>query len=229
MHLRIADAARLLGVEPDVVLRWIKERGLPAQRLGQQFHINSVELQEWALANHVRMAPPKEASEVGAGGEASADIAAAIERGGVHAGVTGATRDAVLSAVVRLPGLPESIDRDLLLQLLLAREMLGSTGVGGGIAIPHPRTPIVLDVDMPPLAVAAYLEKPIDFKAIDGKPVWMLFLLLSPTIQVHLKLLAQLSWALHDAEVRKLFEQRAPLAPVLDRLRALRATKAGAR
>ena len=220
MHLKVSDAARLLEVEPDTVLRWIKEKGLPAQRLRGQFHVNSVELQEWALANHIRMAPPPE--EEDSHKEPTSDLIGSLLRGGVHAGVSGATRDEVLASVVRLPGIPDRIDRDTLLQLLLAREMLGSTGVGGGIAIPHPRTPLVLDVEVPSVAVAGYLPKPIDFKAVDGKPVWMLFLLLSPSIPDHLRLLAQLSWALHDAELRRLLEQRAPLDSLLTRLRAMR-------
>jgi nitrogen PTS system EIIA component len=227
MHLKVSDAARLLEVDPDTVLRWIKEKGLPAHRLREQFYVNSVELQEWALANHVRMAPPPE--EENSRGEPGADIIGALERGGVHAGVSGATREEVLASMVRLPGIPDRVDRDMLLQLLLAREMLGSTGVGGGIAIPHPRTPLVLDVEMPSVAVACYLPKPIDFRAVDGKPVWMLFLLLSPTIPDHLRLLAQLSWALHDRELRRLLEQRAPRDSLLARLRAMRLGGEGAR
>ena len=219
MHLKVSDAARLLEVDPDTVLRWIKEKALPVHRLRGQFHVNSVELQEWALANHVRMAPPEEEDSQQ---EPTADLIGALSRGGVHAAVSGATRDQVLASVVRLPGIPDRIDRDTLLQLLLAREMLGSTGVGGGIAIPHPRTPLVFDVEVPSVAVACYLPKPIEFKAIDGKPVWMLFLLLSPSIPDHLRLLAPLSWALHDAELRRLLEQRAPLDSLLTRLRAMR-------
>lgn len=220
MHLKVSDAARLLEVEPDTVLRWIKEKGLPAHRLRGQFHVNSVELQEWALANHIRIAPPPE--EAGSHREPTSDLISSLLRGGVHADVSGATRDEVLASVVRLPGIPDRIDRDTLLRLLLAREMLGSTGVGGGIAIPHPRTPLVLDVEVPSVAVACYLPKPIDFTAVDGKPVWMLFLLLSPSIPDHLRLLAQLSWALHDTELRGLLEQRASLDSLLTRLRAMR-------
>lgn len=220
MHLKVSDAARLLAVEPETVLRWIKEKALPAHRLRGQFHVNSVELQEWALSHHVRMEPPPE--EEDSHKEPTSELTSALVRGGLHADVSGTTRDEVLASVVRLPGIPDRIDRDTLLQLLLAREMLGSTGVGGGIAIPHPRAPLVFDVEVPSVAVACYLPKPIDFKAVDGKPVWMLFLLLSPSIPDHLRLLAQLSWALHDAELRRLLEQRAPLEALLTRLRAMR-------
>ena len=58
---------------------------------------------------------------------------------------------------------------------LLKREQLGSTGTGGGVAIPHARIEIVK-----PFGVLAKLRKPIDFDAIDGKPVDLVFVLLLP-------------------------------------------------
>jgi nitrogen PTS system EIIA component len=59
---------------------------------------------------------------------------------------------------------------------LLKREQLGSTGVGGGVAIPHTRLPAVKQ----PLGVLARLKQPIDFDAIDGQAVDIVFLLLLP-------------------------------------------------
>src|ERR1700752_1491992 len=61
-------------------------------------------------------------------------------------------------------------------EVLLERERLGTTGIGHGTAIPHGRMP-----DLPQLhALFARLEKPIDFEAIDGQPVDLIFLLLTP-------------------------------------------------
>jgi PTS system nitrogen regulatory IIA component len=59
---------------------------------------------------------------------------------------------------------------------ILKREELGSTGVGGGIAIPHARIPNL----QKPFGVLAHLRKPIDFHAIDGEAVDIVFLLLLP-------------------------------------------------
>jgi PTS system nitrogen regulatory IIA component len=220
MNLKIHEAARLLGVDADEVSAWIRDKGLPAHKFQEQYRINSVELQEWALEHGVRI-PPELTAVNRAGSGPAPDLVAALERGGLHAGVPGRTRDEVLAAVAALPGIPEAIDRELLLQLLLAREMLASTGVGGGIALPHPRSPIVLDVELPPTLLLCFPEQPVDFKAVDGKPVWALFLLLSPTIQDHLRMLSQLSYALHDKQARTLLEQRAPLADLLAHLRAM--------
>ena len=220
MDLKIHEAARLLGADADEVERWIRDRGLRAHFFQEQFRINSVELQEWALEHGIRVPPELMAVNRVATGSA-ADLVAALERGGRHAGVPGNSRDEVLAAVAALPGIPKAIDRDVLLQLLVAREMLASTGVGGGIAVPHPRSPIVLDVEVPPTLLLCFLQQPVDFGAIDGRPVWALFLLLSPTVQQHLRLLSQLSYALHDAQARALLESKAPLADLLARLREL--------
>src|SRR5207244_13163287 len=103
MDLKLQDVARLLEVDPDTVLGWIKERGLPAHRFLDQYKFNSVELQEWALRNHVRIAPDLDAMNRA---PAHSDLAAALERGGVYSDVPGGTRDEVLAAVTRLPGIP---------------------------------------------------------------------------------------------------------------------------
>lgn len=81
---------------------------------------------------------------------------------------------------------------------ILKREELGSTGVGGGVAIPHARIPGLKNA----LGVLARLRKPIDFNAIDGRPVDIVFLLLLPTAPSgeHLNMLAAVSRKLRDLE-----------------------------
>jgi PTS system nitrogen regulatory IIA component len=93
--------------------------------------------------------------------------------------------------------LPEEVDRDFLLRVLLAREALESTGIGDGIAIPHVRNPIVLHVTRP-LITLCFLEHAVEFGAIDGQPVSIVFSLISPTVRAHLRLLSRLSFALQD-------------------------------
>src|SRR5262249_48316043 len=79
---------------------------------------------------------------------------------------------------------------------------LQSTGIGEGIAIPHVRNPIVLHVPRPTVTLC-FLDRPIDFGALDGKPVHVLFAMVSPTVRAHLRLLSRLSFALHDAGFKK--------------------------
>ena len=93
--------------------------------------------------------------------------------------------------------LPADVDRAFLYQVLLAREALGSTGVGDGIAIPHVRNPIVLHLSRPTVTLC-FLEHPVDFGALDGQPVSALFTLVSPTVRAHLHLLSRLAFALRE-------------------------------
>ena len=81
---------------------------------------------------------------------------------------------------------------------LLARERLGTTGVGHGVAIPHAK---IVNFDKL-YGVFARLETPIDFDAVDGEPVDLIFLLLAPegAGAEHLKALARVSRFLRDRE-----------------------------
>jgi len=88
-----------------------------------------------------------------------------------------------------------------ILETLQQRERLGSTGVGNGIAIPHGKL----------FGLFVRLERPIDFEALDGQPVDLIFLLLAPESAGadHLKALARVARLLRDGEVaRKLRDSR---------------------
>jgi PTS system nitrogen regulatory IIA component len=106
------------------------------------------------------------------------------------------------------------MDRDLLLDVILARESLGSTGVGDGIAIPHVRNPIVMHIPQP-LVTLCFLATPVEFAAVDGKPVHTLFTLVCPAIKAHLRLLSRLSFGLGHAPFADAVRRRAPRDEIL--------------
>ncbi|HEY6865712.1 MAG TPA: PTS sugar transporter subunit IIA [Candidatus Eisenbacteria bacterium] len=218
MDLRVRDVARLLDVSENTVYRWAREGSLPSHRVGEQYRFNRVELQEWAAAHGHGVSPELFAARDPAA--AAPSLAAALERGGVYAGVRGERREQVLAAVSDLPGVPPSVNRALLGQLLIGREALASTAVGDGIAIPHPRDPLVVGVDEP-VVLLCFLERPVEFGAMDGEPVRVLFTLLAPSVRQHLQMLAKLAFALHDPGLRSLLKEAAPAAAILARVRAL--------
>jgi len=88
-----------------------------------------------------------------------------------------------------------------ILEILLQREKLGSTGVGNGVAIPHGKLAKLANV----FGLFARLERPIDFEALDGQPVDLIFLLLAPegAGADHLKALARVARLLRDPEVAR--------------------------
>ena len=94
-----------------------------------------------------------------------------------------------------------------ILEILLQREKLGSTGVGNGVAIPHGKLAKLANV----FGLFARLERPVDFEALDGQPVDLIFLLLAPegAGADHLKALARVARLLRDQDIaRKLRESR---------------------
>ena len=86
-----------------------------------------------------------------------------------------------------------------ILEILLQREKLGSTGVGNGVAIPHGKLAKLGNV----FGLFARLERPVDFEALDGQPVDLIFLLLAPegAGADHLKALARVARLLREADV----------------------------
>lgn len=212
------DVARLLNVSEQTVYRWARKGSLPAHRVHEQYLFNRVELQEWAALHKHHVSLELFAPDGSA--ERPPGLLAALEQGGIVHDLPGRSREEVLSAVAKLPGIPAGVDRELLYQLLLAREALASTSVGGGIAIPHPRDPVVAPVDQP-LVFLCFLRHAVDFRAIDGQPVTVLFLLLSPSVREHLRVLARLASALHDEEVKKLLAAGAPSEAILGRIAAI--------
>jgi PTS system nitrogen regulatory IIA component len=91
------------------------------------------------------------------------------------------------------------INERVILETLLQREKLGSTGVGHGIAIPHGKLPKLEKL----FGLFARLERPIDFEALDGQPVDLVFLLLAPegAGADHLKALARVARLLRDPDI----------------------------
>src|SRR5262249_18726429 len=145
-----------------------------------QFRCNRAELLEWATANQVKVSTEL-FDRLGTETEAAPSLAEALLEGGIFYGLRDGSKELALRALVEKLPLPDGSDRDLLLHLFLAREASASTGIGEGIALPHVRNPIVLHVTRPMISLC-FLEKPVDFGALDGKPVQVLFSLISPTV-----------------------------------------------
>ena len=212
MMLTVRDAARLLQTTESAIHRWVRDKSIPTHRVNETYRFHRSELLEWATTRGIRVASHEfDADE--ASGAPVTNLADALEAGGVHQDVPGADRTSVIHAVVeRMP--IEVADRELICDFLLAREALGSTGVGDGIAIPHVRNPIVLHVDRPSVTLC-FLRTPVDFNAIDGKPVSTVFSVVSATVRGHLFLLSRIAAALHDARFKKAVLGRATQPEIL--------------
>ena len=120
--------------------------------------------------------------------------------------VPGGSKKRVLEQIAQLIArdLPD-LDAQQIFESLIAREKLGSTGFGNGIASPHCHLPGCSQ----PLSAVLRLDAPVDFDAIDGAPVDLLFVLLVPEAATdeHLELLRQIASMLDRADVRERLRQ----------------------
>lgn len=223
MQLTLREAAGYLGVDEGTVSRWIAQRSLPVHRAHEQLYLNPVELWDWATENGIPVSRGLLDQARGSADDV-APLADLLRSGGIFHDLEGSSKNDLLREFVdRLP-LPPEQDRGFLFSVLEAREAMGSTGIGDGIAIPHVRNPIVLHIDQP-FVTLGLLRHPVDFDSMDGKPVHALFMVVSPTVPAHLKILARLGFVLRDAEVRELLRRCAPADEILDRVAVVESTR----
>ena len=221
MFLKITDLATAADVDEKTVLDWIKNQGLPAHKQDDRYHINRVDLLEWATNNGITIPP-----NIFAASDENPDrplVSEALFHGGIFYDLPGNTPETALHEVVSRLKLPPCLDPEFLLQTLLAREALGSTAFGNGIAIPHVRNPIVGQTSESAISLC-FLENPIDFDAIDGQPVTILFTLVTPNVKAHLHLLAKLAFLLHNQGFQALLHRPGTEAEIMTAVRALEET-----
>ena len=177
---------------------------------GRECCYDERQLTEW-LKTHGLLPPPVEApTELDS-------LCRCIERGGVHHLEPAPDIEQVLwQSANRLP-VPEP---RVLFELLVERERLASTGLGRGIAVPHPRSPLEGIAPAPTIGVF-YPTEPIRMGAIDGQPVFALFVLLSPTVRLHLQVLSRLAYCLKDDDFIGFLHSRPGRAALCTRLEDL--------
>lgn len=142
-------------------------------------------------------------------------LSSLIPTGGVVADLAASSRKQALLGLAELAERALGVPARPVLDAVIERERLGSTGVGDGVAIPHARTDHVDRV----CGVFARLKQPVDFDAVDGQPADLVFLLLAPENAGadHLKALAQVARFFRREDLRRAVRA----APDADALAAL--------
>ena len=133
-----------------------------------------------------------------------------LERGAVFYDFPGNSIREILEALVaKIPTLPSTPPIEDLLEAVLEREALMSTGIGHGIAIPHPRNPMAANLEEQ-FAILAFLKNPVDWKALDAKPVDTVLFIVSSSAKSHLKILSGITFFCQNEAFLKLLRDRAP-------------------
>lgn len=212
--LSVREAAEVLGVSQKTVYRWIKEGRVPSHRLGGQHFLERSEVNNLVIRDGLGPLPSttQEAEDY-----QDITLHEMLTRGGVFYRISGtAKKDVLKNALSMVKGVDDSVSSPLF-QMFLAREELASTGIGDHIAIPHARGSLVGYISQPILSLS-FLETPIDYGALDGKPVYALFLLISPNVRTHLRVLARLSFCLHAPEFKRTILEQASRDTILSTL-----------
>ncbi|MFP4387359.1 MAG: PTS sugar transporter subunit IIA [Desulfococcaceae bacterium] len=214
MKLTIQEVASGLDLPTRTVRRWVRQGRIPIRKSGGEYLVDRPVLEKWARNNDLPFDPPRPPKDPIPDTQPDG-LLDAMRRGGIHYDLAGEDAETALaSAVARVPELTEA-ERRALFDRLLQRERMTSTGIGKGVAIPHPRTPQESGVETS-MIVTGFLREPVPYGAMDGKPVFLLFLLLSPGPRRHLHLLSRLSFCLRDDDFLEVLRS----VPGPDRLEA---------
>ncbi len=203
--LVLSEIADRLNLNTETFDRWIKQGKIPVKRKGNFGIFNEAELNKWAALQRISFrTTEKEREEEKT--FSSCMLLTAVQSGGLLEGIQGERKeDVIQDAVNHIEGISDNLKSEIYIQIM-KREKLASTGTGKGIAIPHPRSPLKNGFSNP-MIVTCFLDKPIDFDSIDGKPVFVLFIILTPSIETHLNLLSKLSFCLREESFIKFLEK----------------------
>lgn len=211
MDLKLKDVADLLNVSETTVRRWLLDGKIPAYRINHQYRFNRTEIEDWVLTQKIgkdnqnleleseRPEEPEESSPVL--GSKHFSLYRALNKGSVIYNVPGKTKEEVLRASMKVIAKGLELDSDVLTNLLLEREALHPTALNNGLAIPHARD-FLLSAHYD-VVTLVFPQHPIEYGALDEKPVDTLFFLFACDDKRHLHLLSKVAHFCSNPDTRK--------------------------
>jgi len=205
MKLTLNELSQALELPSGTVERWIRQGRIPIQKSGDNFIFKEAALKKWAETHNLSFILKTSEISVSEDSGKTERLFSAMKRGGVFYNIKGDDPESAVQSALDSMAFLSAERKKILYEKLIERERLTSTGIGKGIAIPHPRNPqtaLAGFQEMNGLAAicTCFLEKPIPFNAVDDKPVFVMFIILSPSVKIHLYLLSRLSFCIRDNE-----------------------------
>lgn len=227
MDLKIKDVAELLNVSETTVRRWLNDSKIPAYKLNGQYRFSRIEIENWMMSQKLKVKEnsiePGEMLSLkdektqnllsGQIGSQAFSLFRAVYKGGVISNVSGRSKKEVVFASVKIIAENLGLDADVIFELLMDRENLMPTALNHGVAVPHTRDFLL----QKPFDVVniVYLDRPIEYGALDGQPVHTLFFLFANQDKTHLHLLAKLAHLTRSNEALAFFQRRPSKKEVL--------------
>jgi nitrogen PTS system EIIA component len=199
MDLKINDVAALLNLSETAILKLLAQKKIPTYQINNEYRFNRNEIEDWVIKNKMNAS-----ASSGQYGSMQYSLYRAIHKGGILYDVPGKTKEEVIKNSMTRIAAQLNLDADILTELILDRENLQSTGLGNGIALPHTRD-YLLNTHQD-LVVVAFLEQPVLYEALDGKPVHTLFFLFACDDKRHLHLLSKIAHLSSSFEIIRLLQ-----------------------
>jgi PTS system nitrogen regulatory IIA component len=197
MKLKINEAASFLNLPVNTLKRWIRQGRVPINKSGETCIFKKNKLEEWARKNNICLNSGECTENSGTLTEERI-LFSAVASGRVLYNVDYESKEDIFSYVVDSFSVNDDL-KETYLKRLIERENMTSTGIGRGVAIPHPREPVEGFTDHPQV-ITVFLKNPVDFDSIDNKKVFVLFFIVCTKVEQHLKLLSNISFCLrHDS------------------------------
>lgn len=200
MILTLKELADYLRVNERTILRMINEGKLQGSKIGGQWRFNSSQIDSLFFPNEVGMNEEVMNEMSASNRHLPLPLSRTINENQMILDMKANSVETAICAIAH-PSIFGRMIMDLpeFQQRLLDREKLLSTGIGSGIAIPHPRDPET-GLRRPAVLVYGRCKDGVDFNALDGKPVKHFFLLACQTIETHLHLMASLAQMLKQED-----------------------------
>jgi len=207
--MTLSEVAEYLQLAERTVLRMAQRGQIPAAKVASQWRFLRVLVREWVIAQMQGL--PKVTADKMAGSSGELLPLLKVMRPELMAfGIRPAPKESILGQLVApLVATASARDPTRLLMSLMERERMMSTGIGHGVAIPHPRQPIP-GMFTEPLVVLGICPEGADYQAIDDQPVHVFFLICATRTEVHLDLMAKVGWLVRHPGLARLTVATSP-------------------
>ena len=227
MDLKIKDVADLLNVSETTIRRWLSEGKIPAYRINHQYRFSRGEIQNWVMSQKLGHTTPlneiptksavTEELSQSKGGNKQYSLYRAIHKGGVFNQIPGKTKEETIrNSMAQIAG-DLDLDAEVLSELLWDRESMQPTALNNGIGVPHTRDFLLKGPQ--DIVTVVFPEKPIEYGALDGKPVHTLFFLFACEDKRHLHLLAKIALLCSQPDTRELLAKKPSKESLLEFIR----------
>ena len=202
-YLTPKDVSELLGLPLVTIQRWEHQGKIPFKIVDHKRCYKKKEIKEWAKSHDFAIKKPLDVSKE----KTTGILSESINRGGIYNDIDGHDVYTVFEHAIEKLSFISFSDKDRLFNELLYREELTSTGIGKGVAIPHTRSRLDLGLSEPVVPLF-FLKNDIEFNAVDGNPVRVMFMIFTANTKDHLNILSKIGFLLRNDQLLSILEQK---------------------